>query len=268
LENVALSPDGSKVVSVRADRQTGNFNLWEYDLIRHTDSRLTFTGSNRFPVWSPDGTQIAFDSSRDGARSVYRKSAVGNGKEELLERSVMLPKDWSRDGRYLLCDTPNQTPKTGNDIWALPLFGDHKPIPYVVTEFSELNPRLSPDGRWLAYQSSESGRPEIYVVSFPTPGGKWRISASDAAGAASPVWNRNGRELYFFSFDAKVMAVDIAPGPAFQAGIPKALFGVRMNRGNANIEVSQDGHFLLSVLPERPEAPIWVALNWPALLKK
>jgi len=141
----------------------------------------------------------------------------------------------------------------------------------VQTEFQENEPRLSPDGRWLAYRSNESKRSEIYVVSFPQPGGKWQISTT---GGREPLWSRDGRELYYYSLDNKIMAVDIKPSvpesPQLQFGVPRTLFEVRIfTNDSPSFDVSKDGRFLLPVLVEQEvSAPMTVVLNWPQLLKK
>ena len=275
----SLSPDASAVAFTRADPQTGRFDLWNRDLAHGSESRLTFNGSNRYPVWSSDGTHIFFVSNRHGTDQVCEKAADGTGPEEVLESSSKFPTDASRDGRYLLTETGGSNPKTGNDVWVLPLFGDRKPFPYVQTEFREARPRLSPDGRWLAYESDESKRLEIYVISFPQPGGKWQISID---GGAQPAWSRDGRELYYYSLTGKIMAVDIQSSTTpngiaptrgsrtqFQFGVPKALFDVRMSTSNTSMDVSKDGRFLLPALVEQDVSiPMTVVLNWPAMLKK
>ena len=266
LEALSLSPDDAAVAVARSDPQTGNFDLWLHDLTRHTDSRLTFAGSSRFPVWSPDGTRLAFNGARNGVRQVYRIAANRAGQEELLEAANKTPWDWSRDGRYLLTATSNTNPKTSNDIWVLPLFGDRQAFPYVQTEFGEWHPKLSPDGRWLAYQSGESKRQEVYVVTFPKPGGgRWQISSR---GGNLPVWSQDGRELYYLSGDRQMMAVEVKPGELFQAGLPKPLFDVRMLSSNTTFAVSKDGRFLIPTLQNTTPAPINVVLDWPAALKK
>jgi hypothetical protein len=167
--------------------------------------------------------------------------------------------------------TTGYTRKTAPDIWVLPLFGDRKPYAYVQTEFQENQPRLSPDGRWLAYRSNESKRGEIYVVSFPHPGGKWQISTT---GGQEPVWSGDGKELYYYSLDNKVMSVDIKPSlpesAQLQWGVPRALFDVRIfTNDTPSFDVSKDGRFLLPLLVEQQvSTPMTVVLNWPQLLKK
>ena len=244
--------------------------MWVRDLEHGSESRFTFGGIGSGPVWSADGEHI-FYASRPFDK-IYRKAANNAGAEELVDVSAKLPADVSRDGRYLFTTTSGNTSKTGLDIWVLPLFGDRKPFPYVHTEFQEDQPRLSPDGHWLAYRSNESKRSEVYVVSFPQPGEKWQISNS---GGQSPVWSRNGRELYYYSTGAKIMAVEIKPAipgsRQFKFGAPKPLFDVRLatTSDGSKFDVSRDGRFLLPALEEREAStPMTVVLNWPELLKK
>jgi len=173
--------------------------------------------------------------------------------------------DASRDGRFLFTVTPRTNDRT-NDIWVLPLFGDRQPIPYVQTEFQETEPRLSPDGQWLAYRSDESKRNEIYVVSFPRPTEKWQISTD---GGQAPVWSRDGRELYYYGGNDRIMAVGITPGTRFHFGVPKALFEARIQSNSLSIDVSKEGRFLLPALVEQEAStPMTVVLNWPGLLSK
>jgi eukaryotic-like serine/threonine-protein kinase len=256
----SLSPDETRVAFMRRDAQAGHDFLWTRDLARGAESRLTTSRIPPIgggPVWSADGTHIFYGAGD----KIVRKAANNTGAEEVVEVATKQPMDASRDGRFLFTVTPRT-----NDIWVLSLFGDRQPIPYVQTAFQETQPRLSPDGRWLAYQSNESKRNEIYVVSFPQPGEKWQISTD---GGQAPVWSHDGREVYYYSGDSKIMAVDIKPGTRFQFGAPKALFEARVRSNNVNIDVSKDGRFLLPALVD-PEAstPMTVVLNWPALLPR
>jgi Tol biopolymer transport system component len=189
----AISPDGKTVAVERADQ--GTADIWLHDLARGTASRLTFAPTaNEYPVWSPDGSHIAFQSNRDGLGHPFQKAASGTSQDEVLSKSLGEPPlltrvdDWSRDGRYIILNTVN--PRTKFDVWVLPIFGDRKPFPYLQTEFTERYARLSPDGHWLAYTSDESKRDEIYVQSFPTPGGKWQVSTN---GGERSVWSRDGK---------------------------------------------------------------------------
>jgi Tol biopolymer transport system component len=259
LGSFSLSPDGTRVAVTRRDPQAGRYDLWIRDLTRGAESRFTSGGMGNYAVWSADGTHIFYSDRLIDA--VLQKAANNTGTEEMLEAAAKQPMDASRDGRYLFTVTPGI-----NRIWILPLSGDRKPFPYVQTEFQASQPRLSPDCRWLAYRSTESNRNEIYVVSFPQPGQKWPISTE---GGRDPVWSRDGRELYYYSLDGKIMTVAVKAGPQIQFGVPKALFKVRIATNSLSFEVSKDGRFLLPALVEQETpTPMTVVLNWPEMLKK
>jgi Tol biopolymer transport system component len=191
--------------------------VWLYDLSWRTLTRFTFVGNYSQPVWTPDGKRIAFQSNKEGPLNVFWQMADGSGGLERLTTGEYLqaPHSWSTDGQVLAFVEID--PTTGIDIWVLRL-GDRKAQPFLRTPFNEGKPRFSPDGCWLAYISDESGRYEIYVQPYPGPGGKWQISTE---GGAEPMWNPNGRELFYCSGD-KMMAVDIATQPSFSAGKPRA----------------------------------------------
>ncbi len=265
----ALSPDGKRVAVERLDNRTGIDDIWLVDLARSTLSRFTFGSFNqRSPVWSPDGGRIVFASDRDGTSNLYQKTSSGAGSEELLFRSdtAKHSTDWSPDGRFIAYE--NQDPKTGLDLWLLPLFGDRKPISFLRTEFDEGQGQFSPDGRWMAYTSDESGRREVYVQPFPASSGKWQIST---AGGAYPRWRRDGKELFYIAADQRLMAVAVHADSAVQAGQPQALFEPRFS-GIPVIphSVSADGQRFLINTPveEFNSAPLTVVLNWTAELKK
>lgn len=152
---------------------------------------------------------------------MHRKATNGAEQDEVLEKSppIMVPTDWSRDGRYIIERTGFDAKTTA--IWVLPLFGDKKPFPYLQTDANESWAKLSPNGQWLAYQSDESKRNEIYVTTFPQTGEKPQISTN---GGSYPVWGRDGKELYYTAADATMMAVEVKAGPNFDAGAPKPLF--------------------------------------------
>lgn len=265
LEFFSLAPDEGSLVVPRNNTETWKFDLWQYGLARNSETRFTSAGHNRFPVWSSDGKKIAFNGSQGGVTKLYQKAADGTGDEEVLEAADKIPADWSRDGRYLITMTGNQTPVTGNDIWVLPLFGDRKPFPYLNSKANEFFARLSPDGRWMAYASNESKREEVYVAGFPIVGEKHQISSG---GGSRPVWSRDGKELYYMSPAGKVMAVEIKSRGTFQATAPKPLFAVRFPFRNHNFDVTKDGRFLISTLVGQSGAPLTVVRNWTALLKK
>ncbi len=279
-----LSPDGRRVSVTIAEQET---QVWLYDLVRETLTRLTFEGNQNYnSIWTPDGKRIAFESNKEGPMNIFWQLADGSGGLERLTTSEYLnaPISWSPDGRLLAFIEVN--PTTGVDIWVLQM-GDpsatsgqapsaatgqgRKAQPFLRTPFNENTARFSPDGRWLAYVSDESGRVEVYVQPYPGPGGKWQISTE---GGTEPVWNPNGRELFYRAGD-KMMAVDIATQPGFAAGTPRKLFEGRYELAPVpinNYDVSPDGQRFLMVKPTEQEqaAPtqINVVLNWFEELKR
>ena len=267
----AIAPDGKIVAADRQDPQTKTFDVWLYDLVRGTASRFTFgPGTNQFPVWSPDGSRIAFYSNRNGVGYAFQKATSGTAQDEVLRKPLGEPPnttrvdDWSRDGRYIILNAIS--PKTKNDVWVMPTFDDQKPFPYLQTEFIEQYARLSPNSQWLAYTSDESKRSEIYVQTFPTPGGKWQVSTN---GGDRPVWSRDGKELYFLGADGKLMAVEVKGGTKFEAGLPKPLFDAHLGLASSWYDVGKDGRFLIPVAAEQTaNAPMTVVVNWTAALKK
>ena len=267
----ALSPDEKHVVFRRVDPLTRNQDLWILDLLRRTESRFTFSpATDDDPVWSPDGTRIVFDSNPDGEPNPYEKIATGAGTEQLLWKSDLsiYPLDWSKDGRYILVNV--EEPKTKNDLWVLPTGGDKKPFPVVATEATEDAGKFSPDGRWLAYQSDESGKSEVYVQAFPTAEGKWQVSTS---GGGAPQWSKDGKEIFYLGPDKKLMTVDITPtGSTLEQGIPKPLFDTFVDIYVApnRYAVSKDGkRFLINTSIEGDASkPIVVVLNWTAEITK
>jgi len=242
----SLSPDGSTVAVDRWDG-SGVQDIWLHDLVRGTASRFTFGPQANVPLWSPDGSKIAYSATRNGHVDTYQKASSGVGQEEAMDKYPRQHRvdDWSRDGRYLI-EQVNE-PKTRNDIWVIPTFGDKKPFPYLNTEFEEGDAKLSPNGQFLAYVSNESKRNELYVQTFPEHGGKWQVSTG---GGGFPVWSRDGRELHFISADNKLMAVEVkGDGKKFDAGVPKPLFDVP---AQAQFDVSKDGRFLIHVPRAKP----------------
>jgi len=266
----SLSPDGKRVAVDGSDSQ-GNRDVWLLDLASGNSTRFTFDpAQDLFPVWSPDGSRIVYGSDRGGPRNLYQRSAKGAGKEELLLKSDFnaYPVDWSHDGRYIAYVIND--PKTKIDVWVLPVSGDQKAFPFANTEASERGARFSPDGKWLAYVSDESGVPEIYVETFPSSGGKWQVSTS---GGYHIAWRQDGKELFYVAADRKMMAVDIkGEGASFEAGPPKPLFELRVPNytgSQAQFAVTPDGQkFLIAnTHGENKSEPITVALNWTANLK-
>jgi len=266
-----LSPDNKRVAVQYNDHQTGTYDILLFDLSRGATSRFTFDPSNdQYPVWSPDGSRIVFASDRSGHFDLYQKPSSGAGQEEVLLKSSSnaFPTDWSKDGRFIVYQSPD--PKTKQDVWILPLSADRKPFPFLQSEFNEIQAQLSPDGRWMAYVSDESGNYEVYVRSFPTPSGKWPVSTH---GGGLPLWRRDGKELFYIAADLKLMAVEVKEGATFEPGAPKALFGTRFVSnltGAHRYDVSADGQrFLMSTrVEETASTPITVVLNWTADLKR
>ena len=245
----------------------GNEDVWLFDLLRGGVTRFTFNAAiDRRPVWSPDGTQILFNSNQKAAYDLYTKPSSGAGTYQLVLESpyTKTPYSWSADGRFLLYG--ENDPKTPSDLWALPMQGDRKPVPVVAnTPFFEGTAEFSPNGRWVAYQSNESGRLEAYVVPFPSGSGKWQIST---AGGIEPRWRHDGKELFFIAPDAKMMAVAVsASGTSFEAAPPVALFQTSIVGGGTNTlkhqyAVSADGRFLINVSVGDSPGPITLILNW------
>lgn len=270
---VRFSPDEKRLAVVRFDPQAGSPDIWLIDLARNSPSRFTFDpASETTPVWSPDGSRIIFASNRDGVPNLYQKLSSGAGNDEALLKSAepMLSHDWSPDGRFILYGV--LSPKTNVDLWLLPLFGDQKPALFIQTEFAESQGRFSPDGRWVAYISNESGSFQVYVQSFPSSGGKWQVSTG---GGAQPQWRRDGKELFYLAPDRKLMAVEVnGTGPTFVPGVPKPLFDAHVSNvfpGNGHYyTVTGDGQrFLVNTLVgDSAPVPFTIVMNWTSGLKR
>ena len=260
-----MAPNGRRVALDRTVEN--NRDLWLIDLIRGGLTRLTFGPAlDETPVWSPDGSQIAFTSSRNGTLDLFVKPANGDGTEQLLlERpGIQLPLDWSKDGQYLLYFDVNSGDSP--DLWALPITGsDRKPIAVAATPAVEQAGVFSPDAHWVAYHTTESGRFEVVVQAFPNPTGKWQISTG---GGSYPRWSKDGRELYFLALDGNLMATSISSsGSSFEPGRPAALFRPRIlatgvGVAKAQYDVSADGRFLINQPVETSASPITLILNW------
>jgi Tol biopolymer transport system component len=268
-----LNPDlsiGDRTVVVQRSTATG-WDLWTIDTARGALMRLTSDPASEWcPVWSHDGSRVAFASDRGGQFDLYEKAVAGSAAETPLFASPLwkIPVDWSRDDRFLLFRSLDS--RTGSDLWALPLEGDRTPIAVATTAFEEREGQFSPDGRWVAYQSNESGRFEIYVQAFPGGGGKTRVSLD---GGAQVRWNANGHELFYIGLDDHLMAVPFvgrADGRAVTVGQATSLFASHILLGaipGANRQqyvVSESGQrFLISVTPnERTDSPIGLILHW------
>jgi Tol biopolymer transport system component len=270
-----LSPDGQRLAVERRDPQMRTSDILLFDLARTTESRFTFDpADDQFALWSPDNSRIVWSSNREGQFHFYQKAATGAGQDEVLYKSAYrkYAMDWSRDGRFILYWEYN--PQTNRDLWVLPLQGEQKPWPWLNTPLIEGVAKFSPDGRWIAYSLSDAGRDEIYIQAFvpgaPAAGGKWQITTN---GGLTPHWRRDGRELYYLSYDNKVMAVDVTLGAEVKAGTPKELFSLDSMRmfsrtvGYAKTDDGQRFLFVTSVEDASPP-PFTVVLNWMAEMKK
>ena len=266
-----LSPDGRQIAV-----GIGN-DIWIYNVVRDTLTRLTFEGSNAgtSALWTPDGQRIVFPSARSGgAANLFWKPSDGSGVEERLTaaKNPQRAGSFLPDGRTEIYSEAD--PKTGADLWVLPLEGDRKPYPFLQTPFAEDAPRVSPDGRWVAYSSDESGRNEVYVRPFPGPGGKWQVSTD---GGSEAEWSRKGNELFYRSGaqKEKMMAVDVQTQPTFIAGKPRLLFqGAYVANGGVGAwySVSGDGQrFLMMKASDQPQSSLTqinIVLNWLEELKR
>ncbi|MBA3296267.1 MAG: PD40 domain-containing protein, partial [Acidobacteria bacterium] len=263
-----LSADGRTVMFRRT--LGGNTDIWSIEASRNVLRRLTTDAARDYDaIWSPGGDRIVFNSDRNGVLNLYEKSVSGgSASAETLLLETFEHKntcDWSADGRFILYSV--QSPTTGDDIWVLPLFGDRRPTPVAQTAAAEFSGRFSPDGRWVAYESDESGRSEIYVQTFPDLARKVQISTG---GGSAPVWRGDGRELFFRSPDDRLMAARIASsGTQLDTDTPTALFALpagpnRDGSASAPYGASRDGQrFLVNTFVEGA-SPITVLLNWKA----
>ncbi|MEK6337136.1 MAG: protein kinase [Acidobacteriota bacterium] len=267
-----LSPDTQRVVVSMADPRSsqGLHDLWIYELGRNTPTRFTtdIEGNDVewWPIWSPDGRRIAFATDVGGPPHLFHKglSDTGGGEQLLPVSGIQVPNDWSADGKFIVYEDSGAN--NGMDLWILPLFGERKPFTFLQTQFSETQAQFSPDGRWVAYVSDESGQPEVYVQAFAGSGERRRISNT---GGTRPRWRRDGQELFYLSPDNKMMVVSMMVGPTFEAGEPKTLF--RINSGVwQDYDVTADGQRLLSnnAAASANSLPITVVLNWTADLKQ
>lgn len=259
LHNPALSPDEKFLFG--AGFNQGQRGIWVVDLQRGASNWLIRNASA--PIISSDGSQLAFSFGELGT-GLYVRSTGGGEGDELLTRTTQwaITDDWSQDGRYIVYETI--TPESGRDLWLIPRFGDRQPTPFLQNAANETQGRVSPDGRWIAYASDESGSWEVYVQSFPRPGNRQTISTG---GGAQPQWRRDGLELFYLSADRSLMAVDVKPGPTLEVTKPNALFRIDMtvdlNTYRNQYAVSRDAQrFLVDVTDEEAGDPISVLLNW------
>lgn len=264
---VRLSPDGQRLALTISDPRTFSGDLWIHDLARDTSTRFAFGSTDDSdPVWSPDGRRMAYFSCCEDKSTLYIRGISDTGKGDVpLAPGFHGPVDWSPDGRFILF-TQNP-PETNRDLWVLPVDGgDRKPFPFLQSQFQEVFARFSPDGRWVAFVSNETGRDEVYVTRFDRPGEKWRIST---AGGTGPCWRRDGKELFFLATDKSVMSVAVKGGATFEFAAPAPIFR-NDSIVNDNFDVTSDGQRFIvnSSAAQAQNTPFTVVVNWTAELKK
>jgi Tol biopolymer transport system component len=264
-----LSPNGTKAAFDVRDREQ---DIWIWDFSRQNLTRLTLDAAReRAPIWLDD-RRVAFESERDGKLRLYSQAADGTGVPERIgdieheQGQIFQPKSVSRDGKWLVVTYP--TPPTRN-VGLLDLMGDRQLKPLIEPGFIKDLPAVSPDGRWITYQSNETGRNEIYVRPFPAIDRRWTISTN---GGERAVWSRDGSELFYIEPPGRLMAVSIEPGAEFSAGRPQLLFeGQFAAPGGRAYDVAPDGRFLMMKTvseSESPTASLIVVQNWLEELKR
>jgi eukaryotic-like serine/threonine-protein kinase len=262
-----LSPDDGRVAVQSRDAKAGS-DISLIELAKRTSSKFTFDPAEDFwPLWSPDGKQIIWASNREGIHGIYRKLVSGLGRDELLLKSEVNlgPTDWSADGRFILCEQSD--PITKIDLWVLPVEGDRRPFPLLHTPYNEASGRFSPDGRWIAYDSDESRKREVYVQSFPALGGKFQVSDK---GGYFPRWRRDGKEMFYLSGDGKLMVVEVKTDSTFEKGIPQVLFDLAAAKIplNSIYAVTTDGQRFIFRIEETAPPSLAVMVNWSIALRK
>jgi hypothetical protein len=259
-----LSPDGRTLAMGVEDEKEGSSDIWTYDLERRLPARVTLDPRDeKIPVWSSDAQSIFFRCDWAGPPDICRVPVRSpeSAAPVVVRPGVQVPEDVSRDGRYLVFTEFMR--RTNGDLWLLPLSGDGKPVPIAQTPFDEKGARFSPDGRWLAYYSNESGNREVYLRSVERSGERLRVSS---AGGTMPRWRLDGRELFYLSSDNRVMSVSLSAGPRLQPSAASTLF--RVEGVVRDYDVVADGRRFLLDVAEPDPAPLAVLANWPALLAR
>ena len=265
----SLSPDGRHVAFQQTDSDGRHVDIWIHDLANDAIARLTFgPGLDELPVWSPDAKRVAYAANHNLNYGLYQKSADGSGSEQEMAKSSGAFRqgfwDWSHDGQYLLVW------KSG-ELWYLS-HSDLQLKPLFQGNWIVRNAQFSPDGKWIAYSSNETGNWEIYVSPFPAVNSKWQVSRGSGE---EPRWRRDGKELFYLSAEGKMMAVSVKASPNFEAGTPRELFQTHLRQSiSANdlvsYDLSADGRrFLINTKVNEPNAtPLAIVLNWASEMEK
>ena len=279
--DVAISPDANRVAVLKADPNVAGSSqtIWLLDLARRVNARFTLdVAPDTSPIWFPDGSRIAYGASRAGGMGIYQKATNGTSTEQTLISPVgepMYPNHWSQDGRFLLYT--KEEPKTRSDLWVLPLDKDAKPagesIPFAATEYSEAQGVFSPDSRWIAYTSNESGREEVYLRSFPASHGDGTKLKVSRDGGRLPHWRGDGKELFYLSLERAIMVVEVNGAAVVRLGAPTSLFELPGTAEQSDFspwpwDVTKDGKRFLIGKTKTSSEPVTIALNWSTELKK
>ena len=263
-----FSPDASRI-AVTFAKEASVARLWLVDIARNIATRFAFEGNYDVqPIWSADGKRVIWGSDRTGGRNIYWKNADGSGKEELLLDATGLFNDPNSAAAGVLVFRSLSGGDTNEDLWTVPLTGERTPKPLIQSRFNELDAAVSPDGRWMAYRSDESGRFEIYVTSFPSLDQRVQVSSDGAVPGVNTSltlirWRRDGRELYYLGPDGRsVIAVPVETGESFHAGNPETLF--KLPRETADADIAPDGQSLVLTIPaqEGRRSIVNVFMNW------
>jgi Tol biopolymer transport system component len=270
--SMRLSPDGRRAATTVLNASKNAFEIWLYDTASGAGTRFVFGfGDNYVPIWSSDGTRLYFGSDRkkhERNADVWVKPIDGSSEEPYLEsQDLVEPRDWSGDGRFLALYEIPLVGKRNGELWVLNAADPQHPVPFAREAQTQDHARFSPDGRWVAFDSDESGTVEVYVRTFPGPGGKRKVST---AGGKLPNWRRDGRELFYVGPDNRLMAVTISLDATLQAGTPVPLFPIYASPNGPVYDVASNGQkFLVATAPESAGSPpLSLLLNWTALLKK
>jgi serine/threonine protein kinase/Tol biopolymer transport system component len=268
-----LSPDGRRIALGITDPRSGNLDIWAYDVSGGLPARLTTSPAiDGAPVWAPDGRRLAYGSMERGHAELFAIASRGGAEHPFqdIPNHSNYPTDWSPDGRQILYRASDQS--TNLELWLMPTGSEGGPAPFIKASYGVTSGRFSPDGRYVAYASNESGRWEIDVASFPGAGGHWKVSTE---GGSEPVWRGDGRELFYLAADGRLMAVPVGLAPTFDAGQPQPLFVVRRREPVASIDfvsydATRDGQrFLVNTdAGEQVASPLTVVLDWPSTLNR